>query len=333
MKTIEVNMLSSLVFDYNENTIINSESNSLENELSIMKPLFFDELEFHKYHQKFAEKVYKLYVKYDNKILGYCYFGLRGDCLFSPYSSPFSLIYLKNKYNIEHLIIFVNSIKKVSILLGIKKIRCTLPPEIYNSEYINQLYSAFNHERFIVSKIDINNYYILDNYINKDEYLKNTIHKVRKNYRTALANNLTFKILNKTEMNIVYQIIKINRSQMNYSLKMSEKQINDLIKMESLVPRFFGVFMDDNCLASAIAFDVNDDISQIIYWGDNINYRNLRPMELLTTGVFDYFNSIKKKYIDVGPSSEDGIINSGLVGFKQSIGCNSIAKISFEYNN
>ncbi len=325
-------MLSNLIYSYEENRIVCCESDNLEFNLSMIEPLFFDSLEFHHYHQKFLEKTYKLYVKYKNKIIGYYYFGIKGDCMCFPYSSPFSLIYLKKKYTIDEIIIVVSSIKNVGILLNVKKIRYTLPPEIYNLEYINQLYCAFNHVGFKVSKIDINNYFDLDKFKNKEEYLKSVAHKVRKNYKTAISNNVVFKQLTKDEFDTAYNTIEINRNQMNYPLKMSKQHVYDLINMESLVARFFGVIQNDNCIASAIIFDVNADISQVIYWGDNIEYRNIRPMELLTTEVFNYFQSINKKYLDIGPSSEDGIINSGLVEFKQSIGCSSIAKLSFEYN-
>ncbi len=298
---------------------------------NFVSPVFYDCFEFHNYHQKFTDKLFKLFIKSKGKYIGYCYLGQREDVLKAPYSSPFSLVYLKKNYKIKDVIYFVKGIKEFAKYLKLNKVQITLPPEIYSVELINTLSATFFSEGFKVLSIDINNYFDFKFYDNKFNYLEKASHKVRKNYKTALKNNLEFVDIDNNDFHMVYDVIKVNREQMGYPLKISKEQMQDLINMNNLNVRCFVVKKDNINVAAAIIFDVNEDISQVIYWGDILEYRDERPMELLTTEVFALFSQLGKKYLDIGPSSEDGVINSGLADFKKSIGCSCNLKITFEY--
>ena len=63
--------------------------------------LFFDSEEFHAYHEKNAENLYKLIFKDNETYLGFCYAGERHidnqKMLCIPYSSPFSKVYFSKK--------------------------------------------------------------------------------------------------------------------------------------------------------------------------------------------------------------------------------------------
>lgn len=296
-----------------------------------LNPIFYDSIDYHIYHRKYADKLFKLFIKSKDKYIGYCYIGQRGDVLKAPYSSPFSLIYLKKNFKIIDAIYFVEGIKKFAKHLKLNKIQFTLPPEIYSVELINALSSAFFSNGFKVLSIDINNYFDFKLYDNKFNYLEKASHKVRKNYKTALKNNLDFVCIDNIDFYMAYDVIKVNREQMGYPLKIRREQMQDLINMENLNVRCYVVRKDKINIAASIIFDVNEDISQVIYWGDILEYRDERPMELLTTELFALYNQLGKKYLDIGPSSENGIINSGLADFKKSLGCSCNLKITFEY--
>jgi len=58
----------------------------------------------------------------------------------------------------------------------------------------------------------------------------------------------------------------------------------------------------------------------------------MRPMGLLPIKLVEYYKQLGKRYLDIGPSSENGIINLGLADFKKSIGCRNNIKMCFKYD-
>ncbi|WP_417204720.1 hypothetical protein [Acetoanaerobium sticklandii] len=292
---------------------------------------FYDSIEFHNYHQKFISKVYRIFIKSNNKLLGYCYMGNDQNLLKSPYSSPFSLIFFRHNYTVKDACHFISGIKLISKHLNMNKVRFTLPPVIYSKELINILNAAFFSEGFTVKSLEINNYFDLKTHKDLETHLKLSPHKVRKNYKSAVRNGLVFSEISLEDIEIAYNVILTNREQMGYPLRIPLEQMRNIVNFENLVTRCFVVTKEELVIASAIIFDVNENVSQVVYWGDNNEYRNERPMEMLTLEVINFYMKLGKKYLDIGPSSENGIINTGLAEFKKSIGCNTNNKIIFEY--
>lgn len=324
-------MIDKVFFDENNSFVAMPHFKEENYEFSI-DPVFFDTEEFHKYHSKFVEKVYKFYPIFNNKVVGFCYLGLNNNKLRFAYSSPFSMFYLRKKYSITDAVMFINALKRFARVIDVDNIQISLPPEIYFNTEISIFEAALFSEGFCVERIDINNYFKLKEFNNIDYYISHITNKVRKNYHNALKNGLSFNEIGTDQIDLVHEIISINRKQNGKPINISINQMKDLIAMESLKCRCFIVSKDIKIYASAIVFDISDKISQVIYWGDDVNYRNERPMDLLTTKIFEYYNMLGKEILDIGTSSENGIINCGLANFKKSIGCDSNVKILYEWN-
>ena len=82
-------------------------------------------------------------------------------------------------------------------------------------------------------------------------------------------------------------------------------------------------------MAAAMINSATPDIAQAIYWGDRMMFRPLRPMNLLAAKVFEQCKALGFKAVDLGPSSECGIVSAGLCRFKQSLGCRPTSKMRF----
>jgi len=321
-------MIHNYIYDVESNELVRDSIDALT--LSkLIEVLFFDSIDFHEYHQQFAEKVYRVFIRSNGKILGYYILGLRSDQIKLPYSSPFSMVYMRKNYKVKDVKVVVKNMIDCCEKLGCSEIEITLPPEIYNKELINTLSATLFSEGFSVKTVDLNNYYNLSEFNSTEEYIAGRPHMVRKNYKRALRNNLRFKELPKSEFEIAYNVIAINREQMGYPLKLSNSHMREIVNMDSLESRFFVVLDDDEYVAAAIVFDITDEVSQVIYWGDHADYREKRPMTLLTTEVFNEYNRLGKRFLDIGPSSENGIVNTGLADFKMAIGCHNNVKITY----
>ena len=328
-----MNEIKDLIYDIESEEVIEQiDELYMVNINNYIEPTFYDRYEFHKYHSKFAEDVYRLIIKNGKKIIGYCYAGVRNNMVTAPYSAPFSMIYTKDNCRVKDMCEITKGLIKITKYLNYPKFRIMLPPEIYNKENINLIYSSLNNSGFKVSSIDINNYFNLSTYTDINGYLQKIDRKSRQNYNRAVTNGLRFMKIENEDFIEAYDVIKRSKEELDYPLKISAEQMKDIIDMESSNVSCFLVKKDDEDIAAAIAFDITKDISQIIYVGDSVKYRNLRPTELLYTGLIQYFKEQGKRYIDLGPSGENGITNIGLADFKKSMGCNNVIKLCFELN-
>jgi lipid II:glycine glycyltransferase (peptidoglycan interpeptide bridge formation enzyme) len=83
-------------------------------------------------------------------------------------------------------------------------------------------------------------------------------------------------------------------------------------------------------IATEIVFNVAKNCVQVIYWGDDLEFSQLKTMNYLSFNIFKYYKEQNISIIDIGPSTENSIPNYGLCEFKESIGCDISQKLTFE---
>lgn len=212
----------------------------------------------------------------------------------------------------------------------IQTIKITLPPEFYHNSFIYKQINSLYRNDFIFEKDELN-YQFNCNTFNKD-YKQNIWHSARKSLNKSLDNKLQFKVCeSKQDSEMVYSIVKKNREQRGFPLRMTYQ---DIIKTDLIIKKDYFVItnIDNIAIASAITYYVTDSIVQVVYWGDIPEYSNLRSMNFLSYKIFEYYSKREIKYIDIGPSTENSIPNYGLCEFKESIGCEISPKYTFTKN-
>ena len=81
-----------LVCDIERNTV--RELPSIDDAPSgMVDPLYYDTTPFHAYHRRFCDRVFRMAAVKGDRLLAWCWIGLCGDVLMTPYSAPFGLIY------------------------------------------------------------------------------------------------------------------------------------------------------------------------------------------------------------------------------------------------
>jgi len=323
-------MINRKCFDIDKQTL--RENPELMDSLNLDSPIFFDTVEFHKYHQSTVDEVWLVEMQSNADILGMIYMGIKFKEAFTPYSSPFSLIYLKKNYTIKDAITFFDSVIKVLLIKEVKKLHVTLPPSIYDPKLITVLSTAMFSNGFKILSLELNSHFVLNQFSNIDSYKKRLSASKRKYLNQSIKNGLKFNVLDFKNAHTAYEIIKINRTQKKYPLKMTIKHVLDLANMNPNKVRFFAVGYESNDIASAIVFDITDTISQVIYWGDNSTYSSLNPMVYLAFKLIEFYKDLGKSILDLGPSSENGKINEGLASFKKSIGAEFDIKMKLHIN-
>ena len=93
----------------------------------------------------------------------------------------------------------------------------------------------------------------------------------------------------------------------------------------------FGLFKDQEMIASAICIKIQTNILYVFYWGERLKYKSLSPVAFLSHEIINYCISNKISILDLGTSSYNSLPNYGLINFKKGIGsfsCNKLKLIN-----
>lgn len=287
----------------------------------------FNSVEFNELNKYKVNNVYYL-LFIDSKVRLGLILGEKNGFLFSPYSSPYGGF---DSYSSEISVSVINagikSLENWAINRSYKEIFLMLPPIWIEPSLITKYVNLFFINGYSTNGIEINHHFeINENFTNC--YLDILHRNAKKNLKNSLKSDLEFRVLEQKDAHLSFNIIALNRSAKGKPLRMSLSQIQ---QMESLIQvDYFLVTHHDNSVASAIVFHVGLDFVQVVYWGDNPEFSELRAMNFLSYKVFEYYQKLNINRIDIGPSTENSIPNVGLCDFKESIGCKSSLKFSFK---
>lgn len=290
--------------------------------------IFYNTADFNNLNKDKVEKVRYLLLK-DNKYRFSLCVGESENNFLIPFSAPFaSFVPLKKSWKLSEIYDAVVAFDEFAKQENIKKILFTLSPSIYDTTLVSSVQNALIQNGYKVKTQELN--YSLKLNKEVEDYKKNLPSNGRKNLNIALKNK-NIKILhceNINQKSQAYYIIAINRKYKGYPLRMTWEQIKNTIE---LVPHNFFILENENkAIASAIVFHVTNEIAQVIYWGNIPNSSEFKPMNYLAYYLMDFYRDKGFKYLDIGPSTENGMPNFGLCDFKQSIGCDVSAKFVLE---
>jgi len=285
----------------------------------------FDTVEFSELNCNKAE-IIKYLIFNDGKNRFGLIMGIKENTLIAPFSAPyacFSPITKNNKVKCYNEA--CKSLLEYAQELNMKSIRITLPPTVYDENHIARIYNSLYIAGFKIKGCDLNFQYDLEKF--DENYMMSIDPKARQKLRAAFKNELIFE--KTTDIATVYKIIKENREMKNYPLWMKQKDIEKSMKI--IIVDFFLVYdKNHNPVASAMIYHLKQHTVQVIYWGNITGSEHLKTMNFLSFKIFEYYKSKNVTTIDIGPSTEYSKPNFGLCDFKQSIGCDTSSKITFE---
>jgi len=289
----------------------------------------FNTVEFNQLNQSKVDEVNYLLFK-DNKVRFGLIVGLKDNSIKSPFSAPFGGFSFKDEgVQISKIEEALKTFDDYCIEHKIDLVKLVIPPNIYNNNFINKYISCLFRQGYKQEYLDLNfsfNTKLFDN-----NYLNNIWRNARKNYHISEKNKFQFKKTNSLDqINLAYQIIQKNRESKGFPLRMSLEQVLDTIKI--IKSDSFLVYLDNQVVASAIVFYIQEKIVQVIYWGDLPEFYHHKTMNFLSYKVFEYYQKLGIDIVDIGPSTDEGNPNYGLCEFKESIGCEISLKYTFSKN-
>jgi len=298
--------------------------------LSVIRESYhkFNNAQFNWVNRNNADSVHYLLFKDSKYRLGIVV-GFREDMSLTPFSAPFGgFSFIKESVKISHIQSALTLFEDFCRSNNIKKIRFVLPPLFYHQTFISKEANSLFIGGYSIREIDLN--YHFQTSALDEKYKSNIWRSAKKSLNRSLENGLLFKpCTSEKERKLSYSVIVKNRKDRGFPLRM---KYSDILKTNNFIKKdFFVVYLEGVIpVASAIIFYVADNIVQVVYWGDNTKYSNLRPMNFLSYSIFKFYKDLGIRYIDVGPSTENSIPNYGLCEFKESIGCQIFPKYTLE---
>jgi hypothetical protein len=124
------------------------------------------------------------------------------------------------------------------------------------------------------------------------------------------------------DLDRVINVLEESRRFLGVKLSMSRNQIIDSFEK---LPNIYSTYIaevDGSIAAAAIVVRINSEVLYVLYWGDDaVRWRHLSPVAALYTEIFRDARKLNYKFLDLGISSLDGEVNTGLRDFKKNLGC------------
>ena len=274
-----------------------------------------------------ADRVVRLMEKNEKVSIGLIA-GIKDKVLLSPFSAPFGGFHFRHD-NVftSDIDQFITQLVEYASSQKIKKIKLTLPPDIYHHSFNTKMSNALLRNGFLSEIPEITNWIDLKQF--KGEF---SCRNSRQNYNVSLRSKLTFhRVEEINEKEIAYQIVRENREKFGRPIYMT---VNDLLRISELWPvDFFQVKNNhDEVVAAAIFYRGHEKIVQGIFWGDNDQGRSCRAMDFLASNLWNHYKELNYSNIDLGISSYEGMPNNGLIRFKEDHDCTSALRLSFKWD-
>ncbi|MCM1157842.1 MAG: hypothetical protein NC300_09550 [Bacteroidales bacterium] len=289
---------------------------------------FYNSMAFHELNRGKVERLeYLLFSEKKNKLA--LAVGLQGDVMKVPYSAPFGVFEKLQKHiKLEDIDSALQILSSYARKKGIARIIFRMPPIFYDESFLSKLQNCLLRNAWKIDVCDLNYQFFIRN---MDAYMDSLQRNARKNLKNAARQEFVFRHCDTdADKEAAYQVIAINRFRKGYPLRMAYEQVYHTIQLTE--HDFFLLTEKEINVAAAVVFRVNRDIYQVIYWGDIDGYESKRPMNYLAYKLYEFYVQKDIRVLDIGPSTEDGIPNYGLCGFKESIGCEVSSKITYVKN-
>ena len=251
------------------------------------------------------------------------HFSRIGNLLISLDKSPFGSFVITSRTTKNKLRSLVEKFEDWSRQEGIANLLIRSFPEIYEPEQ-----SALVKETLIGSGFSIK-YEDVTQVIPVTEGSMNLNTHKKRRLRQAESLDFSFREIALNHLEEAYSLIVESRESKGYPVTMTFK---DLEAMFKLFPRdylLFGVFDKNNLIATSACIKVNDKILYCFYIGDALAFRPHSPITLLISGIYEYCQTNDFKMLDLGISTDKGILNKGLYAFKKTFGTFDSYKLTF----
>jgi hypothetical protein len=251
------------------------------------------------------------------------HFSRVGNLLISLDRSPFGSFVITSGTTKKNLSSLVEKIENWSRKEGIANLLIRSFPEIYAPEQ-----NALIKETLIESGFSIK-YEDITQVIPVTESSMNLNTHKKRRLRQAESLGFNFREIALNYLEEAYSLIVESRESKGYPVTMTFKDLEAMFKFFLGDYLLFGVFDKNKLIATTVCIAVNNKILYCFYIGDALAFRPHSPITLLINGIYEYCQTNGFKMLDLGISTDKGILNKGLYAFKKTFGSFDAYKLTF----
>jgi hypothetical protein len=220
----------------------------------------------------------------------------------------------------------VTMLKSYSSVKGLKGIRLTMPPTIYNKRLSNYMDFALLKNGFYYEKREISSILFLE------KTVKENLAKFRPSHRQAVRKAQRQGVIVEQTENYseFYKILK-NNLKIRHGVSPTHT-LDELMLLKSLFPgqiNLFGAYYDGKMIAGVLNFICNNDVVLAFYISHDEKHQEIRALNLLFYYIFEWAIENKLKVFDFGIFTVREEANMGLARFKENFGASGIFRDTF----
>lgn len=252
------------------------------------------------------------------------YFSRSENLLISLAKSPFGSFVMTAGSEEDELRSLVKKILSWSVEHGITNLIIRSYPEIYQPAHSALIGNVLISSGFIVKHEDITQ--VIE--VSAGRPMNLNTHKQRR-IRQAGSLSFSFREMPLNYLDEAYELIVESRENKGYPVTMTLKDLKATFTLFPHEYLLFGVFDQSKLIATAVCIKVSDEILYCFYVGDALGYRHYSPVTFLNSKIFEYCRMNHFKMLDLGMSTDKGVLNEGLYAFKKSFGSTDSRKLTF----
>jgi hypothetical protein len=194
------------------------------------------------------------------------------------------------------------------------KIQWKLPPQYFLPEiFLSQNeFLASSHFREIVD---------LNQHINVEAWETTHMSKGnQKKIRQCVSAGMTLKKASVDDLSKCYEVLALNREAIGAQVSMNLTEIQDAVTNFPSIYQVKYVEFGEKVAAMCLTVDIEPKVRYVLYWADNLSLRNYSPVAILCKKLVEEARQEGLRFLDLGISSNNGLVNEGLHRFKQNLG-------------
>jgi len=291
----------------------------------------FNSTKFIDLHKKdFNETViFNLIHKTKNKSEGVVHFSTKNKSdYFSPIRGTFGCFEFEENISLDIKEAFINSVmewfekEKPGSRISIKQ-----APVQYDIQNLSEVSNCLIRRGFRISKVDLS-YGIL---VSEKQFFDQISHGNRKKINQCMRNEIVSQLLNRVEYSEAYKIIAENRKKKGFPITMTFEALDKMAEEFSDKTLVLGVKKSDGeIIASSFCFQVNPRVLYVFYWAEKNGFETFSPVTLIAKSLYEYCQSKKIEFLDIGVSTDNEVPNYGLIRFKKNLGCRGAFRLQLE---
>lgn len=272
------------------------------------------------------DQIVQFFIIKGNNISGCIHFTIKEERAYSPWKASFGGLEVFEDVPQNALISFVSFLVEKLKSVGIDEIQITGPPEFYHNAtelvfYDSLAQFGFNLTPETGQLLEVTDQ-PFDKLINRYEAGK---------LKKAIDSNMIAEVISTSFPKRAYKMILDSRQNRNIPVTIKFKELKENYMKFSDHFICFTIRKGKEIAAASTGIRVKRDVLYHFFPGSDEKYNKISPMVLLIANEYGYCQRNNIRILDLGLSSEKGIINEGLYRFKANLGATDYQQMKFKF--